>query len=114
MKRKTVTYAAEKAQGAPHVIAAAVGDTGRVEAYVSVFGNVDLQGDRIISTAFDRSLAKWRASGDPIPVVWSHAWGDPAMHIGTADPYKAIADVRGLLLVMQFDLADEDARKVFK
>jgi HK97 family phage prohead protease len=60
--------------------------TGRFEALVSVFGNVDYQGDRVMSGAFDATLKTWRASGDPIPVVFSHDWGDPFAFVGTADP----------------------------
>ena len=47
---------------------------GNVEALVSVFGNVDYQGDRVMKGAFDVSLLKWAVSGDPIPVIWSHDW----------------------------------------
>src|SRR5207245_474382 len=39
---------------------------------------------------------------------------DPAMHIGKADPWKALADERGLTLRMQFDLDDPTGAKVFK
>ncbi len=62
----------------------AVGDPeeGIFEAYVSVFGNVDLHGDRIKAGAFAGSLARWNASGDPIPVIFSHQWDDLDAHIG--------------------------------
>ena len=55
---------------------------GTFEAIVSVFGNVDLGGDRVVPGAFTRTLADWNASGDPIPVIWSHEWDDPMSHIG--------------------------------
>lgn len=55
---------------------------GTFEALVSVFGNVDLGGDRVIKGAFADTLADWKASGDPIPVIWSHEWDDPESHIG--------------------------------
>lgn len=114
MKRKEISYAAEAVNGAPHVEAKALGDTGRVEAVVSVFGNVDLQGDVVAPSAFDASLAKWRQGSDPIPIIWSHAWNDPAAHVGKADPWRAIADLHGLRLTMQFDMDDPDAAKVFR
>jgi HK97 family phage prohead protease len=55
---------------------------GIFSAIVSVFGNVDHGGDRILAGAFVESLAEWKASGDPIPVVFSHQWQDPDAHVG--------------------------------
>ena len=55
---------------------------GTFEAIVSVFGNVDLGGDRVMPGAFAKTLAEWQSSGDPIPVIWSHEWDDPMSHIG--------------------------------
>lgn len=62
----------------------AVGDPaeGIFEAYVSIFGNVDYHGDRIRAGAFADSLARWKTSGDPIPVIFSHQWDDLDAHIG--------------------------------
>ena len=59
-------------------------DTGAgiYEAIVSVFGNVDYHGDRIIPGAFSASLERWKASGDPIPVIFSHQWDDLDAHVG--------------------------------
>jgi len=59
---------------------------GTFEAVVSVFGNVDYQGDRVMPGAFEKSIEKWQKKGDPLPVVWSHNWGDPFAHIGYVDP----------------------------
>lgn len=58
------------------------GDAGVFEAIVSVFGNVDHMGDVVVPGAFKDSLAEWEASGDPIPLWWSHRMDDPAMNIG--------------------------------
>jgi len=55
---------------------------GTFEAIVSVFGNVDLGGDRVMPGAFAKTLEAWSASGDRIPVIWSHDWDDPMSHIG--------------------------------
>ncbi|WP_428964510.1 HK97 family phage prohead protease [Micromonospora fluostatini] len=56
---------------------------GEFEAIVSVFGNVDSYGDVVMPGAFTDVLADWAATGDPIPVIWSHNWYDPFAHIGT-------------------------------
>src|SRR4051812_39383926 len=44
-------------------------DAGTFEATVAVFNNVDKGGDRILPGAFEKTLAQWQASGDPIPVI---------------------------------------------
>ena len=59
---------------------------GTFEAIVSVIGNVDLQGDRVVSGAYDKSIESWQKSGNPMPVLWSHDWGDPFAHIGYVNP----------------------------
>lgn len=58
------------------------GDAGTFEAIVSVFGNVDHMGDVVMPGAFTDTLAEWKASGDPIPLWWSHRMDDPAMNVG--------------------------------
>lgn len=77
---------------------------GTFEAVVSVFGNVDYAGDRVIKGAFAKSLATWSASGDPIPVVWSHQWQDPEMHIGGV--LEAEERDEGLWVKAQLDVAE--------
>lgn len=64
----------------------AAGDTepGVFEAYVSVFGNVDYGGDRIKAGAFADSITRWKASGDPLPIIFSHQWDNLDAHIGKA------------------------------
>lgn len=57
---------------------------GEFTALVSVFGNVDLVGDRVVKGAFADSLAEYAASGKSIPVVWSHDWNTPESYIGKA------------------------------
>lgn len=70
-----------------------VGDTGdgddapgTFEAIVSVFNNVDLAGDRILPGAFEASIERWKASGDPVPVIFSHQWDNLDAHVGEVDP----------------------------
>lgn len=55
---------------------------GQFEAIVSVFGNKDSYGDVMMTGSFAGTLADWKASGNPIPVIWSHDWMDPESHIG--------------------------------
>ena len=77
-------------------IKAGDGTAGTFSAMVAVYGNVDLQGDRIVEGAFDRSIKEWQASGDPIPVIWSHNWANPAAHIGYVDPNNMESTPEGL------------------
>lgn len=69
---------------------------GKFSARVAVYNNVDLAGDRVMPTAFDASIAEWKASGDPIPVVWSHDWADPFAHIGFVNPSGIKSSEAGL------------------
>ena len=53
-------------------------ESGTFTALASVFGNVDLVGDRMMKGAFRKTLDQWRESGDPIPV-------DPQPPVGRPD-----------------------------
>lgn len=77
---------------------------GEFKALVSVFGNVDAYGDVVLEGAFSDVLAEYRAKGAPIPVVWSHDWGDVFAHIGHADPSKAVETPDGLEVVGKLDV----------
>lgn len=67
-------------------------EKGVVEAYVSIFENVDLVGDIISKGAFAESLAK------KLPVgVWSHNWDEPI-----AKTLIAREDDKGLYIKGQF------------
>ncbi|MEU4256273.1 HK97 family phage prohead protease [Streptomyces fradiae] len=74
---------------------------GQFLALVSVFGNEDSMGDVVRPGAFTETLAEWSAKGDPIPVIWSHNWGDPFAHIGTV--VKATETLEGLEVLGQID-----------
>jgi uncharacterized protein len=88
-------------------------DEGTFEALVAVFGNVDRGGDRIVPGAFKDTLAKWSASGDPIPVIFNHAWSDAHAHVGVVD--QAMETPKGLLVKGKLDVSDNDvARQVYK
>jgi HK97 family phage prohead protease len=84
-------------------------DSGTFEATVAVFGNVDKGGDRIMPGAFEKSLAQWEASGDPIPVIFNHDWGTPDAHIGVVE--KAIETEQGLLVKGRLDVEDNPVAK---
>jgi HK97 family phage prohead protease len=88
------------------------GDAGEFEAIVAVFGNVDSGGDVIVKGAFADTLTEWGASGDPIPVVWSHDSNDPFSHIGSV--VEASETDTGLLVKGQLDLDNPKAAQVFK
>lgn len=118
---KTKAFAAHiKAAGEPDGL-----DAGQFEAIVSVFGNVDHGGDVVMPGAFSRTLAAWKAAGDPIPVIWSHQIGDPESHIGVVlDAEELLAgderlpeklrDNGGLWVRGQLDLDEPRAGKVHR
>lgn len=102
-------------------------ETGAFEAIVSVFGNVDLHGHRIDSHAFDASIDRWKASGDPIPVIFSHQWDDLSAYLGTIDPDglealqpgdaslpEEIREFGGLKVAGQLDTTEPEGRKAAK
>lgn len=88
-------------------------DTGELEMLVAAFGNVDHVGDRAMPEMFDKTLAEWRESGDPIPMIFSHQWENPFAHIGAWDARKSEVTPEGLLLRGKVDLDNEFARQVF-
>jgi phage head maturation protease len=75
MKLKSAT-AQFKAAGDP-------AGAGSFEALVSVFGTVDSWGDVVRPGAFADTIADWKASGDQLPVLWSHRMDDPMYNIGS-------------------------------
>jgi HK97 family phage prohead protease len=88
---------------------------GQFEALVAVFNNIDRGGDRIMPGAFTKTLAAWRASGDPVPVIWSHEWQTPDAHIGVAYAKDMKQTARGLLVKGHLDIDDNPvARRVHK
>jgi len=48
---------------------------GQIERWVSIFNNVDLQGDQVIPGAFTKSIAEWSSRVIGSGRV-SHDWGD--------------------------------------
>ena len=80
---------------------------GRVEAIVSVFGNVDLVGDRVVKGAFKKSIQEWKESDNQVPVVFSHDWGDMWSHIGVVDSLEETDE--GLKATYTLDIDDNPA-----
>ncbi len=94
-------------KSAPVDIKATNDATGQVEALVAVFDNVDHGGDRIIKGAFEASLKEWEKTGDPIPVIFNHEWGDLWSHIGVVDSITETD--AGLLARYTLDIKDNPA-----
>ncbi len=65
-----------------YAVKASVKEGRYVRALVSIWDNVDRQGDRVRKGAFSKSLQKWAASGRQIPYLWAHSWQDPFHHLG--------------------------------
>lgn len=97
---------------APATFTAVDEAAGTFEALVAVFGNVDAVGDRLMPGAFAKTLAAWAASGDPVPVIWSHQWTDPHMHLGAVT--SAVETPQGLLVRGTLDLDAPVAAQVYR
>jgi len=79
------------------------GGEGIIEAYVSIFNNVDLVGDIIQQGAFAESLMKKLPKG-----VWSHDWQAPI-----ALTLEAREDAKGLYIKGQFILTVQKAQEAY-
>lgn len=77
---------------------------GLFAALVSVFGNTDRNGDRVMKGAFTRTLKEWMARGKPIPVVWSHDHMEPQSYIGSIDPADVKETDQGLVVAGTLDV----------
>lgn len=85
---------------------------GVFEALVAVFNNVDRMGDKILPGAFAKSLGRWKASGDPIPVIYAHEWDNLDAHIGHVLEAKEVDE--GLYIKAQLDMDEPFAARVWK
>lgn len=86
-------------------------EAGVFEAIVAAY-NIDSSGDKISPGAFAKTLAAWTIKGDPIPVIWSHNWGDPDSHIGVVEDIKETD--AGLWIKAKLDLDEPKAAKVYR
>lgn len=89
----------------------AAGD-GVFEAIVATY-DVDSYGDRILPGAFADTLKAWKASGDAIPVYWSHRMDDPDFNIGHVLE-AAERPGEGLWVKAQLDLDNPKAASVHR
>lgn len=79
------------------------GKKGIVEAYVSIFDNVDLGGDKIIKGAFAESLKKKLPKG-----VWMHNWDQPI-----AKTLEAREDDKGLYIKGKLIMDVQKAKEAY-
>ena len=80
------------------------GEKGVIEAYVSIFDNVDLGGDKIVRGAFLESINKKMPVG-----VWMHNWDEPI-----AKTLVAREDEKGLYIKAQFVEGVQKADEAYK
>lgn len=86
---------------------------GIVEGYASTFDREpDSYGDVVAKGAFEDSLARWRESGKPIPLLYGHSTEDPEYNIGRV--VEAHEDERGLFVRAEFDADNPKAQYVRK
>ena len=78
-------------------------DLGIIEAYVSIFNNIDLDGDIIKQGAFKDSLKSKLPKG-----VWMHDWNLPI-----AKTLKAEEDERGLHIQAEFNLETQRGKEAY-
>jgi HK97 family phage prohead protease len=91
------------------------GEHGEFTALVSTFGNVDHVGDRIVRGAYAKTLADWRKSGDPLPIILAHQWDDVMAHVGYANAADILETPKGLQVTGKLDVDDNPvARQVYK
>jgi len=96
-----------------HLIAAvewkaAADGPGELEGYCSVFGNVDQGGDIVLPGAFKKTLADWRRSKQPMPLIADHELSTDGV-IGSVR--KAAEDGVGLKIHAAFS-SDPKAQSV--
>lgn len=87
-------------------------EEGVVEAIVATY-DVDSVGDQIIPGAFADTLAEWKASGDPLPFLWSHQSNDPNAHIGVVEEAEERPGV-GLWVKARIDMDEPGPRRIYK
>lgn len=83
-------------------------DTGIIEAYVSIFGNVDSYGDIVEPGAFKDAVDAFNADGRYPKGIWAHDWSFPI-----AKTLEMREDERGLYIKAQFILSVEKAREAY-
>ena len=79
------------------------GDAGEITALVSVFGNVDHAGEKVMPGAFKASLERRKPKG-----VWAHQWDQPI-----AKTLEARETPEGLVIRGQFNLDTQRGREAY-
>ena len=97
---------------APDQQQASASDDGTFEAIVATY-DLDSYGDKITPGAFADTLQRWKSSGNPIPVIWSHLAHDPDCHVGAVLEAEE-RDGQGLWVKGQFDLEQPKAAQVYR
>jgi len=80
-----------------------ISETGTLEGYLSIFGNVDEGGDIVEKGAFKKTIKEKKS----FPLLWHHNPSVPDLVVGT---FKAEEDARGLSIKADF-FDDEDSQK---
>lgn len=111
MGKKTDVVKAEQ-KSARFQVKATDDEAGTFRAVVSVFGNVDSYGDRMVKGSFSKSLEEWEERGAAIPFLWDHAIGDPFAYVGELTEAKETDE--GLEVAGRFDMDDEFSRKSYR
>lgn len=75
------------------------GEPGEISGYGSVWDKVDSYGEVVKQGAFKKSLAAWRKSKRPIPMLWQHRSDQP---VGVWTEYEE--DDRGLKLAGRLNM----------
>lgn len=84
-------------------------DGGIIKGYASTFDREpDAYGDVVAKGAFSESVARWKESGKPLPLLWGHRTDDPAYNIGAV--YEYGEDDKGLYIEAAFDKDNEKAQ----
>jgi HK97 family phage prohead protease len=83
-------------------------DEGVIEAYVSVFGNVDSYGDIVEKGAFTDAVKAFNTDGRYPKGIWAHDWALPI-----AKTLEMREDERGLYIKAKLILSVPEARKAY-
>ena len=92
----------------------AVGDeeSGRFQAYFSIFDNVDSYGDMVVKGAFEDDFERWGSGGSGIPIYWRHRMDDPMLNLGAS--LQAKEDPVGGWVEGPLDLENPNAAYTYK
>jgi HK97 family phage prohead protease len=88
--------------------------SGTFEARISTFDTPDKYGDIVRRGAFTDTIARWRARGTKVPVVFAHQSEDIDQHVGEVDPQDLEETAVGLIARGKFYLSEPRAAKVHR